>query len=88
MKDKYDQILATSIKEVEGKISMIRGVAVIADADVATLYRVKTKEVNQAVRNNPDKFPSDYMFELTDEELQDLRSKILTTKVSSDFRHH
>lgn len=60
MKDKYDQILATSIKEVEGKISMIRGVAVIADADVATLYRVKTKEVNQAVRNNPDKFPSDY----------------------------
>ena len=87
MNDKHDEILATSIKEVEGKIAVIRGVTVIADADVAMLYRVKTKEVNQAVRNNPDKFPSDYMFELTDEELQDLRSKILTTKVSSMNRN-
>ena len=83
MNDKHDEFLATSAKEVEEKIAVIRGVAVIADADVAMLYRVKTKEVNQAVRNNPDKFPSDYVFELTDEELQDLRSKNLTTKVSS-----
>ncbi|MBQ9508044.1 MAG: ORF6N domain-containing protein, partial [Bacteroidales bacterium] len=43
---------------------------------------VQTKEVNQAVRNNLDKFPSDYMFELTKSELRSLRSKILTTKCS------
>ena len=51
------------INEVEDKIAVIRGVPVIADADVAALYGVKTKEVNQAVYNNPDKFPSHYMFE-------------------------
>ena len=69
-------------KEIEGKIAIIRGQEVISDADVANLYKVQTKEVNQAVRNNPDKFPSSYMFELTKSELRDLRSKILTTNVS------
>ena len=62
--------------EVENKIATIRKLQVIADADVAELYGVETKEVNQAVRNNPDKFPDDYMFELTKSELQGLRSKI------------
>lgn len=68
--------------EVENKIAIIRKQDVIADADVAELYGVETKEVNQAVRNNPDKFPDDYMFELTKRELGTLRSKILTTNVS------
>ena len=65
-------------KEVEDKIAIIRNQQVIADADVAALYGVQTKEVNQAVRNNPDKFPKTYMFELNKNELLDLRSKILT----------
>ena len=73
-------------KEVEDKIVTLRGHEVIADADVAALYGVKTKEVNQAVRNNPDKFPSHYMFELSSSELRDLRSKLLTTKVSLKSR--
>lgn len=65
---------------------IIRNQEVIADADVAALYGVQTKEVNQAVRNNPDKFPKTYMFELNENELLDLRSKILTTKVSKKSR--
>lgn len=65
---------------------MIRNVEVIADADVAALYGVKTKEVNQAVRNNLDKFPGGYMFELSNRELQDLRSNLLTTNVSVKSR--
>ena len=73
-------------KEVEDKIAIIRNQQVIADADVAALYGVQTKEVNQAVRNNPDKFPKTYMFELNENELLDLRSKILTTKVSRKSR--
>lgn len=72
--------------EAENKIVTIRKHDVIADADVAELYGVETKEVNQAVRNNPDKFPADYMFELTKSELRVLRSKILTTKVSNKSR--
>ena len=54
--------LPLSVKEVEDRIAVIRNQEIIADADVAFLYGVKTKEVNQAVRNNPDKFPSGYMF--------------------------
>lgn len=66
--------------EVENKIATIRKLQVIADADVAELYGVETKRVNEAVRNNLDKFPEDYMFELSKNELQSLRSKISTTK--------
>ncbi len=73
-------------KEVYEKIVVIRDVEVIADADVADLYGVQTKEVNQAVRNNQDKFPTDYMFELNSSELHYLRSKILTTNVSMKNR--
>ena len=54
---------------------------------MATLFGVQTKEVNQAVRNNANKFPLGYMFELTKEGLDDLRSKILTTKVSVKSRN-
>jgi len=69
-------------KEIEGKIAVIRGQEVIADADVAWLYRVETRRVNEAVRNNRNKFPVSYMFELSKSELRDLRSKISTTNVS------
>ena len=72
--------------EVQNKIVNIRGVNVIADADVADLYGVETKRVNEAVRNNPEKFPEDYMFVLTIDELSDLRSKISTTKISAKSR--
>ena len=84
---KSDSLLSALMHEVEGKIAVIRNLEVIADADVAALYGVLTKEVNQAVRNNPDKFPAHYMFELNTNELQDLRSKILTTNVSSMNRN-
>lgn len=79
-------MLPISIKDVEDKIAVIRGVEVIADADVAALYGVETREVNQAVRNNVDKFPERYMFELSKSELHDLKSKILISKVSDNNR--
>jgi hypothetical protein len=50
----------------------------LLDRDVAELYGVQTREINQAVRNNPDKFPEGYVCELTKEESASLRSKILT----------
>lgn len=53
------------INNVKEKIINIRNQKVILDTDVAYLYGVKTKEVNQAVRNNPDKFPYGYVFDLT-----------------------
>ena len=78
---------AINIQKVEDKIAVIRNLEVIADADVAALYGVETKRVNEAVRNNPEKFPARYMFELTDSELQDLRSKISSTNVSAMNRN-
>lgn len=56
------------IPDVEGKIINLRGQQVILDYDVAELYGVQTKEINQAVKNNPRKFPEGYIFELDDQE--------------------
>ena len=77
---------AISYSDVQKRIVCIRDAFVIIDFDVAALYGVETKHVNQAVRNNRDKFPADYVFELTSGEVDDLRSKILTTKLSSKSR--
>ena len=55
-------------EDVEKKIIDIREQKVILDSDVAALYAVETREINQAVKNNPDKFPEGYFFELTQEE--------------------
>jgi len=60
----------------------IRGQSVLLDSDVAELYGVETKRVNEAVKNNPDKFLQDYMFDLSEVEFADLRSKISTAKLS------
>ena len=79
---KDETILPMLMEQVEDKIAVIRNVDVIADADVAALYGVETREINQAVRNNRDKFPTSYMFDLSNSELHDLQSKILTTNVS------
>jgi len=83
---KNDNLLPALMHEVEGKIAVIRNQEVIADADVAALYGVETREVNQAVKNNLEKFPAHYMFELTPSELRDLKSKILISNVSDNNR--
>ena len=68
------------IPNVEEKIITLRNQQVILDCDVAELYGVATKEINQAVKNNPRKFPEGYIFELNNQEIASLRSKILTLK--------
>ena len=69
----------TSI-DVESKIITLRNQQVILDCDVAELYGVETKEINQAVKNNPEKFPQGYISQIDDQEFNDLRSKFLTAK--------
>ncbi|MDR2385774.1 MAG: ORF6N domain-containing protein [Tannerella sp.] len=68
--------------DINDKILTIRGQQVILDSDVAALYGVGTKEVNQAVKNNPDKFPQGYIFEIDSREFESLRSKILTISMA------
>lgn len=73
-------------EQVRQRIIPLRDSEAILDADVAELYGVKTKEINQAVRNNPEKFPVGYILELSEQEFTDLRSKILTANISSKSR--
>ncbi|MDR0230897.1 MAG: ORF6N domain-containing protein [Dysgonamonadaceae bacterium] len=65
--------------QVEEKILTIRNQNVILDSDVAILYGVETKEINQAVKNNPAKFPRGYIIPLNKEEWSNLKSKFLTS---------
>ena len=66
----------------------VRGQQVLLDRDVAALYGVETRVVNQAVKNNLDKFPAGYVVELTQDEIKVLRSKILTLEANPGTGHH
>jgi len=67
-------------ERITKKIYLIRGQKIILDRDLAELYGVQTKVLKQAVRRNISRFPNDFMFELTDEEFQNWRSQIVTSK--------
>ncbi len=69
---------------IEEYVINVREQHVILDKDVAALYEVETKHINQAVRNNPEKFPEGYIIELTDDDI--LRSKFLTANISAKTR--
>jgi hypothetical protein len=71
-------------KQVQSKIVQFRGQQVILDSDVAALYGVETRAINQAVKNNPEKFPPGYTIVLTGEEWTTLKSKILISKLRPD----
>lgn len=62
----------TNIERIESVIVVLRGRRVIVDADLARLYGVSTKVLNQAVSRNPDRFPTDFLFRLTRAEKQEL----------------
>ena len=75
------------VPNVEEKIITLRNQQVILDCDIAELYGVATKEINQAVRNNPEKFPEGYIFEVENQEINSLRSKNLTLKNAGRGQH-
>ena len=62
---------------IERRIYVIRGQKVMLDSDLAELYKVQTRALNQAVRRNEDRFPEDFMFQLTDDEAAALRSQFV-----------
>lgn len=66
-------------EQITGKIYFIRSVKVMLDRDLATLYEVETRVLKQAVRRNIQRFPDDFMFELTKKEFADWRSQFVTS---------
>ena len=71
-----------SEKQLLKIIMRVRGEKVILDADLARLYGVETRRLNEQVRRNIDKFPADFMFQLTRQEFDDLKSQIATSSSS------
>jgi hypothetical protein len=70
-------------KPIDSLILTLRGQKVILDADLAELYGVPTKVFNQAVKRNADRFPEDFMFQLTAQEWSDLKSKTATSTLEA-----
>ena len=70
--------------QIEPLIRTIRGQQVLLDSDLAVLYGVETKQLNQQVKRNIERFPADFMFQLTKEELGDLKSQIVISNTFGD----
>ena len=76
-----------SIVQIHKLIYEIRGHKVMLDSDLARLYEVETKALNQAVKRNIERFPEDFMFQLTEEEFEIwVRSQIVTSKLATLLR--
>ena len=73
---------------IENMIYEIRGKQVMLDCDLAKLYNVETKRINEAVKNNPDKFPERFYFRINENEFFSLKSKISTSKGGSRKGHN
>ena len=76
LQNQNENVLSTD--HVKSRMVVVRGQLTLLDRDVAELYGVSTREINQAMKNNPGKFPDGYVVELNEDESKVLRSKILT----------
>jgi len=75
-----ENLPALTLDSIAQRIFEIRGQRVMLDSDLAEMYRVSAKVLNQAVKRNAERFPEDFMFRLTQEEADSLRSQIVTLK--------
>ncbi len=73
-------IAITPVESIQQMIFILRGQKVMIDRDLAGLYSVETRVLNQAVRRNLGRFPDDFMFQITKEEADSVRSQIVTLK--------
>ena len=77
-----------STEQIERQILLFRGQKVLLDVHLAALYGVTTKRLNEQVRRNRSRFPDDFMFQLTQDEVQALKSQIATSKVGRGGRRY
>ena len=77
-----------STKEIRNLIYSIRGKQVMLDSDLASLYQVETKNLNKAVKRNIERFPASFCFQLTEEEVENLRFQIGTSSLSYGGRRY
>ena len=73
-------------ENIQDKIFSIRGLQVMLDEDLAELYQVESKRLNEQVKRNIDRFPEHFRFQLTENEYQNLRSQIATSSLNDSLR--
>ena len=76
------------LEAIEHRIHVVRGLKVMLDKDLAELYQVPTKRLNEQVKRNVDRFPLDFMFQLSEEEAAALRSHSATSKTGRGGRRY
>ncbi|OHD92510.1 MAG: DNA-binding protein [Sulfuricurvum sp. RIFCSPLOWO2_12_43_5] len=81
-----NKVTASIDETIKTKIYTIRGMQVMLDSDLAELYVVETKNLNRAVNRNSDRFPQNFMFQLSEEEHQNLKSQFATSSLSDSLR--
>ena len=81
-----NEVTASIDDSIKTKIYTIRGMQVMLDSDLAGLYNVETKVFNQAVKRNSERFPENFMFQLSEEEYQNLRCQFGTSSTSGSLR--
>src|ERR1035438_556128 len=79
---------AVPIGQIQTRIVVLRGHRVLLDVDLAAFYGATTKALNQAVKRNADRFPSDFRFQLTFEEVANLRSQFVTSSLGYGGRRY
>jgi hypothetical protein len=82
------KLRATAVVAVESRILFLRHQRVILDRDLASLYAVPVRQLNQQVKRNGERFPADFVFQLTTKEEQVLRSQIVISKKGSGGRRY
>ena len=81
---KVETAAIQSVEQIESLILTIRGKQVILDRDLARLYSVETRVLNQAVQRNIERFPEDFMFRLTKEEFENWKSQFVTSNYDEE----
>lgn len=82
-----NNLSVVSVEQIQKQIRVIRGTKVMLDSDLAKLYVIPTKQLNQAVKRNMERFPEGFMFQLTLEEAKASRSQIATLKKGSNIKY-
>lgn len=77
-------LVETEQEDIQHRIFTIRGMQVMLDSDLAKFYGIETKRINEQVKRNPDRFPEDFVFQLTKEEVEFTRSQNATLDTSAD----
>ena len=78
-----DELILSNKQEIENRIFCFRGVQVLLDTHLAEMYNVDTKRLNEQVRRNLDRFPESFRFQLTNSELENLKSQFTNSSLVS-----